>query len=143
VEAVEAPMPVIVGWHPWFARVLRDGAGRPVGGAIAVGVGGGAMLRRGPDGLPDGELVRPIPPGPWDDCFVDIPGEPGVHWPGGLEVRIASQAAFWVVYTGHPGGVCVEPQTGPPNGLNTGQCAIVRPGEPFLVSMSITWGRPG
>ena len=141
VEAGNAPMPVIAGWHPWFARALRDAAGRTVGSAIAVDLEAGAMLRRGPDGLPDGEQVRPVPPGPWDDCFVEISGDPGVHWPGGLEVRIASDASWWVVYTGHPDGVCVEPQTGPPDGLNTGECAIVRPGEPLVVSMTINWRR--
>ena len=128
VQAGDRPMPAIVGWHPWFRRVLRDAAGAAVGGPVIVDLDAGGMLRRGADGLPDGTVVRPIPPEPWDDCFVDVAGAPGVHWPGALEVRIDSDARFWVVYTEREEGVCVEPQTGPPNGLNTGEHAVVEPG---------------
>jgi aldose 1-epimerase len=143
VHAGNRPMPAIVGWHPWFARVLRDPAGAAVGEPVVVDLDAGGMLRRGPDGLPDGTVVRPIPPEPWDDCFIDLAGAPGVHWPGGLAVRIESDVHCWVVYTEHPSGVCVEPQTGPPDGLNSGEHALVEPGTPFVASMSIRWQRLG
>jgi galactose mutarotase-like enzyme len=97
------------------------------------------MLRRGPDGIPTGEVVRPIPPEPWDDCFVELDRSPAVRWPGALEVTVASDAAWWVVFTEREEGVCVEPQTGPPNGLNTGECAVVEPGRPLVATMSIGW----
>jgi len=141
VEAASVPMPVIVGWHPWFPRVLRDASGAPVGEPAIVDIAAGGMLRRGPDGLPTGEVVRPIPPEPWDDCFVDVAGAPGVHWPGALAVRIESDARFWVVYTEREEGVCVEPQTGPPNGLATGEHAVVEPGAPLVATMTIAWTR--
>ncbi len=143
VQAGDRPMPAVVGWHPWFPRVLRDAAGAAVGGSVVVDLVAGGMLRRGADGLPDGTVVRPIPPEPWDDCFVDVTGAPGVHWPGALEVRIDSDARFWVVYTEREEGVCVEPQTGPPNGLNTGEHAVVEPGSPLLASMTMRWHRLG
>ena len=143
VHAADRPMPAIVGWHPWFPRVLHDAAGAVVGGAVVVDLDAGGMLRRGPDGLPDGEVLRPIPPEPWDDCFVDVAGMPGVHWPGALEVRIASEGPFWVVYTEREDGVCVEPQTGPPDGLNSGACAVVEPGVPLVAGMTISWRRLG
>ncbi len=143
VQAGDRPMPAIVGWHPWFPRVLRDGTGAAVGEPVVVDLDAGAMLHRGADGIPDGAMVRPIPPGPWDDCFVDLAAAPGVHWPGALEVRIASDAPWWVVYTENPTGVCVEPQTGPPNGLNTAEHAVVAPGVPLVASMAVRWRRLG
>jgi len=143
VHAAAHPMPAIVGWHPWFRRVLRDGAGAAVGEPVSVDLDAGGMLRRGADGLPDGTVVRPIPPEPWDDCFVDVAGTPGVHWPGAFEVRIESDAPFWVVYTERDEGVCIEPQTGPPNGLNTGEHAVVEPGAPLVASMTMRWRRLG
>ena len=139
VRAANRPMPTIVGWHPWFRRVLRDGAGTALGGPAIVELAAGGMLRRGPDGIPTGEVVRPIPPEPWDDCFVEIAGSPGVRWPGAFEIRVASGCPFWVVYTEREEGVCIEPQTGPPNGLATGECAVVAPGSPLHAAMSITW----
>ena len=143
VHAGDRPMPAIVGWHPWFPRVLRDAAGAAVGGPVVVDLAAGGMLRRGPDGLPTGSVVRPIPPEPWDDCFVDVSGAPGVRWPGVFDVRVASEAPFWVVYTEREEGVCVEPQTGPPDGLNTGECAVVEPGAPLVAVMTISWRRLG
>jgi galactose mutarotase-like enzyme len=143
VHATDRPMPAIVGWHPWFPRVLRDATGAAVGEPVAVDLAAGGMLRRGPDGIPTGEVVRPIPPGPWDDCFIELAGAPGVHWPGALEVRISSEAPFWVVYTQREEAVCVEPQTGPPNGLNTGEHAVVEPGSPLRAAMTISWRRLG
>jgi len=141
VHASDRPMPAIVGWHPWFPRVLRGADGTPAGAPVVVHLDAGGMLLRGSDGLPTGEIVRPIPTEPWDDCFVEVAGAPGVTWPGALEVRLASDAPFWVVYTEREEGVCVEPQTGPPNGLNTGECAVVEPGVPLVASMTLGWRR--
>jgi aldose 1-epimerase len=141
VHATSRPMPAIAGWHPWFPRVLRDAAGAAVGGPVVVDLEAGGMLRRGPDGLPDGTVVRPIPPEPWDDCFIDVAGAPGVHWPGALAVEVESDAPCWVVYTENAAGVCVEPQTGPPDGLNTGEHALVEPGSPLVAAMTIRWRR--
>ena len=56
---------------------------------------------------------------------------------------IESDAAYWVVYTEREDGVCVEPQTGPPNGLGTGEHAVVEPGSPLVARMTISWRRPG
>jgi galactose mutarotase-like enzyme len=54
-------------------------------------------------------------------------------------VRIVTDAPFWVVYTEREEGVCVEPQTGPPNGLATGEHAVVVPGSPLVAAMTIRW----
>ncbi|MCU0484464.1 MAG: aldose 1-epimerase, partial [Chloroflexi bacterium] len=139
VQAGRRPMPAIVGWHPWFPRVLRGSSGEPVGRPVELDLPAGGMLRRGADGIPTGEVVRPIPAGPWDDCFVELVASPVVRWPGALEIMIRSDARFWVVFTEREEGICVEPQTGPPNGLNTGAHAVVEPGRPLVASMTMAW----
>jgi galactose mutarotase-like enzyme len=117
IDAGDRPMPVIAGWHPWFVRVLTDRSGSAV--------------------------VRSIPAGPWDDCFFELESAPVVRWPGVLEARVESEAPFWVIYTEPTDYVCVQPQSGPPNGLNTGPYAVAAPGAPFQLSMTIAWKRLG
>ena len=78
-------------------------------------------------------------PGPWDDCFgmpqgVDVT----LTWPGKLELKVASRAEWVVVYDEQPEAVCVEPQTGPPNGLNT-HPHLVTPIQPLEISTTWTW----
>lgn len=143
VNADAATFPAIVGWHPWFARTLRDARGHAHGGSVVVDLPAGAMLRRGLDGLPDGTVVRPVPPEPWDDCFTELSAPPSVEWPGALRVVVESDAPYVVVYTEQESGVCVEPQTGPPNGLNTGEHAVVEPGRPLVATMTLRWSRAG
>jgi len=139
VLAADTEFPAIVGWHPWFPRILRDDRGTPVGDPAVVSLHAAGMLRRGLDGIPDGSIARPIPPGPWDDCFVGVGRPPRVTWPGALDVRVQSDAPWWVVFTQHPVAVCVEPQTGPPNGLNTAEHAVVAPGAPVVAQMNLDW----
>jgi galactose mutarotase-like enzyme len=141
VEAGDRPMPVIAGWHPWFVRVLRDASGSAVGHPLELDLCAGGMLVRGPDHLPTGEVVRALTPEPWDDCFVDMRRAPRVRWPGVLEARVESDAPYCVVYTEPTEFVCIEPQSGPPNGLNSGLYAVAVPGSPFQVSMAISWKR--
>lgn len=143
IDAGDRPMPVIAGWHPWFVRVLTDRSGSAVGGPLELDLHAGGMLVRGPDRLPTGEVVRSIPAGPWDDCFFELESAPVVRWPGVLEARVESEAPFWVIYTEPADYVCVQPQSGPPNGLNTGPYAVAAPGAPFQLSMTIAWKRLG
>ncbi|MFI7189184.1 LysR substrate-binding domain-containing protein [Nocardia nova] len=93
---------------------------------------------RGPDYLPTGERIDPLP-GPWDDCFgmpdgVDVT----LTWPGALELKVTSAAEWVVIYDQQPGAVCVEPQSGPPNGLNT-LPRLVTPAAPLDISMTSSW----
>lgn len=141
VHAEGQPFPAIVGWHPWFRRALR-GPGGALGGPVEIDLQARGMLVRGDDYLPTGEVV-PVPPEPWDDCFVGVSSAPILRWPGAYEVALESDAAYWVVYTEDAAGVCVEPQTGPPNGLNTGDFTLVDPGRPLVASMTLRWRRLG
>jgi aldose 1-epimerase len=141
VESGDQAMPVIGGWHPWFVRALKDSSGAMIGGPLEIDLNAGGMLLRGADGLPTGDVVRPIPAEPWDDCFVDVRTAPILRWPGALEARLESDAQYCVVYTEPVDFVCVEPQSGPPNGLNTGPYWVTAPGSPFRLSMAISWKR--
>ena len=129
------PMPAIIGWHPWFPRRLARG------GELELDFDPSGMLLRGPDGIPTREVVSPAA-GPWDDAFVGVREPPVVRWPGAVEISIhAAGATCWVVYTEQPGAIAVEPQTGPPNGLATGDDAVVEPGAPLVGSMRLAWRR--
>ncbi|MTE19837.1 aldose 1-epimerase [Streptomyces sp. TRM43335] len=136
VETVEDSFPAQAGWHPWFLRNLGRG-----GGDVELDFSPAWQEERGADHLPTGRRVEPRP-GPWDDCFgmpdgVDVT----LTWPGELELRVTSRAEWAVVYDEQPEAVCVEPQTGPPNGLNT-HPRLVTPIDPLEVSTTWSWRRP-
>ena len=76
----DEPMPASIGWHPWFVRRLEG-----VPGELELDLDAGAMLVRDADGIATDRRVEP-PPGPWDDCFVDLRRPPLLRWPGFLEL---------------------------------------------------------
>ncbi|MBW5483412.1 aldose epimerase family protein [Streptomyces bambusae] len=134
IETYGDSFPAQAGWHPWFLRNLGRGEDAVIGFEPAW------QEERGADHLPTGRRIDPLP-GPWDDCFgmpygVDVT----LTWPGALEVRITSRAQWVVVYDEQPEAVCVEPQTGPPNGLNTAP-RLVTPVDPLEVTTTWTWRR--
>ena len=102
-----------LGIHPWFAREL----GR--GGNAELEFSAEEMLVRGRDGLPTGEFVKPGR-GPFDDAFRGMHGVPRIVWDEALMVSIESDAPWWVVYTEDSEGICVEPQSAPPDAANLG-----------------------
>ena len=138
----EEPMPAVLGWHPWFARrprAVEDATGEPAPADDEAEVEFAArrMYERGADALPTGRLIEPSAR-PWDDCFVEVTTGPTVRWPGFLELTLESDAHHWVVYTGDEDGVAIEPQTGPPDGLNLEPCVVV-PGVPLTLHMTWRW----
>ncbi|MFK8847645.1 aldose 1-epimerase [Streptomyces sp. Ac-502] len=133
VEASADSFPAQAGWHPWFLRSL-DGAGEDV----RIDFTAAWQEERGDDHLPTGRRIDPEP-GPWDDCFgmpdgVDVT----LTWPGRLELKVTSRAEWVVVYDEQEAAVCVEPQSGPPNGLNT-LPRLVTPIDPLEISTTWTW----
>ncbi|WP_024802223.1 aldose epimerase [Nocardia sp. BMG51109] len=133
VEAAAESFPAQAGWHPWFNRRLSVD-GKPVELDFAAAW----QEERGPDYLPDGNRIDPLP-GPWDDCF----GMPeGVRvtltWPGAFELTVGSPLHWVVVYDRPAETVCVEPQSGPPNGLNTRPRAVT-PEDPLIAEMTWRW----
>ena len=139
LEADE-PMPVSLGWHPWFRRALGSAA-------VELDLEPGRMYERAPDGLPTGALVPPKPR-PWDDAFIEIAGNPHVRWPGILDIELTSSADVWVVYDETADGLCVEPQSAPPDAVNLAgalgrEPAIAEPGRPMAMTMTWRWRRLG
>lgn len=132
LEADE-PQPAAIGWHPWFRRALEPG-GEPV----RLELDAAEMLVRDAEGIPTGLRTSP-PAGPWDDCFTGLRSDPVLHWPG-LRLALSSTCAWWVVYTQPAHAICVEPQSGPPDALNSGP-EIVMPGLPLTHTMRWRWER--
>ncbi|MGY5130236.1 aldose epimerase family protein [Streptomyces nigrescens] len=133
VEATADSFPAQAGWHPWFLRNLGEG-----GADVYLDFAPEWQEERGADHLPTGRRIPPKP-GPWDDCFGMPRGvEATLTWPGRLELKIASRAEWAVVYDEQEAAVCVEPQTGPPNGLNT-LPRLVTPIDPLEISMTWSW----
>ena len=77
------------------------------------------MLVRGDDYIPTGEYSS-IPDQPWDDAFTGVKSDPVISWGSQARIQISSDAPWWVVYTEDPLGICVEPQTAPPDAANLG-----------------------
>ncbi len=136
VDAVDK-MPVTLGWHPWFPRVL-PGATSPVQWSFdRTGV---QMLPRDEDGIAVAELVD-IPPAPWDDCFVGV-GTVSVLWPGLVELTVEHDCPVVVLFDGLDHAVCVEPQTGPPDATAVwGDRVSVAAGSSQRASTTWTWKR--
>ncbi|NMO01809.1 aldose 1-epimerase [Gordonia sp. TBRC 11910] len=133
VRATDQPFPAQVGWHPWFRRTLDD-AGEP----LRIHFSPAWQEERGDDYLPTGRRIDPLP-SPWDDCFgmpdgVDVTCE----WPGARRIRIRSDARWVVAYDMRDFAICVEPQSGPPNGLNTDP-RVVSPDDDLVVTTTWTW----
>lgn len=138
VETYETSFPAQAGWHPWFLRNL-GGQGAP-GEDVRIDFTAAWQEERGGDHLPTGRRIPPLP-GPWDDCF-GMPDGVSVTltWPGQLELTIASRAEWVVIYDEQEAAVCVEPQSGPPNGLNT-HPQLVTPIEPLEIATTWSWRR--
>ena len=132
VRATDASFPAVVGWHPWFRRVLGTmGPGQ-------LRFEAERMHLRDAQGIPSGELIVP-PEGPWDDCFEGLNGPPEIRWPEGISLRLSSSCRHWVVYDEPHHAICIEPQSGPPNALNTPSVEVVRPERPLVHSVRIEW----
>ncbi|MFE7130506.1 aldose 1-epimerase [Streptomyces sp. NPDC057638] len=133
VETYDESFPAQAGWHPWFLRNLG-------GEDVRIDFDAAWQEERGEDHLPTGHRITPLP-GPWDDCFGMPDGvDATLSWPGQLELRVTSPAAWVVVYDEQDEAVCVEPQSGPPNGLNT-HPRLVTPIDPLETSTTWTWRR--
>jgi galactose mutarotase-like enzyme len=129
VHAVDA-QPVQLGWHPWFRRDIGTGQDAELTFAAA------AMFERDSDGIPSGAMVDPGA-GPWDDCFANLATNPSISW-GDFRVTLESNADEWTVYNMPTHALCVEPQTGPPNNVNTDP-HVVDAGETMEITFTLRW----
>jgi aldose 1-epimerase len=133
VETLGDSFPAQAGWHPWFLRSLTPG-----GPEVEIDFTAEWQEERGDDHLPTGKRIDPMP-APWDDCFGMPDGvRATLTWPGQLELSVTSRAEWAVIYDELPEAVCVEPQSGPPDGLN-GHPRLVTPLEPLEIATTWTW----
>lgn len=123
-------MPAQIGWHPWFRRPTT------IDHAFTE------WLPRDTDGLPVRHSVGDPPTldSTVDDCFVAT-GGPIAARVGSSRLTLSSDCSHWVVYNGAPHGVCVEPQSGPPNAAETGPFVLQR-GERLERWFEISWSTP-
>lgn len=112
VHADAQAFPASFGWHPWFRKPSR------------LDFTPTAMYRRDAHHIAVDQLVD-VPPGPWDDCFVNT--APVGLVVDGVELTVTSHCTDWVVYDQPPHATCVEPQTGPPDAF-TIRPEVVEPG---------------
>ncbi|MEZ5343546.1 MAG: hypothetical protein R2706_19550 [Acidimicrobiales bacterium] len=131
VHAGHRPMPAMAGWHPWFRRQLSRGRRAELTFSAA------SMYATDDEATPTGELI-PVPPGPWDACFVGLVADPVIEWPGAIKLTISSTFDHWVIFTEPEEALCVEPQSGPPNQLNANP-VVLQPGESLSGSMTFAW----
>ncbi len=103
VNAIDA-MPIQVGWHPWFVK--------PTDTALRFA----SMLQRDGAGITTKHRVSQ-PTIPVDDCFVE-PENPLTIIIENVQVTLSSDCSHWVLYDEPLNATCVEPQSGPPNGIN-------------------------
>ena len=147
VRAGDSPMPVSVGWHPWFAR--------PVTGDMAVLIDSAAVLETTADLIPTGRVVEaagdldlrhgpPLDGRRLDHCYLDVQGPAQVYWPDlVLTMELPRSPGTVVVHTPMR-GVCVEPQTAWPDPFSRPERSGVtwlEPGEVFAATTEWTWRR--
>lgn len=130
IHATDGPMPVSGGWHPWFRRHI-------VADPLELDFNPGFVLPRDEQGIATQEPAE-VPEQPWDDCFGGVASPPVLVWPGYLRLEMATDCNWWVAYTERDYAVCMEPQTAPPDALNN-QPQTVKPGDPLVANLTLTW----
>ncbi|HEY3522132.1 MAG TPA: hypothetical protein VGK63_00390 [Candidatus Limnocylindrales bacterium] len=146
VEA-ERPMPVVLGWHPWF---------RSNGDSAHVTVAARTSLET-VDRIPTGRLLPldertdlgpsvAIVGRPLDDAYPNVDEPAFVEWDGlTLRMDLEPRPVTFVVFT-RGTSFCVEPQTGWPNAIalaaagrtDTGLVELTA-GERFIATMQWRW----
>jgi aldose 1-epimerase len=128
----ERSMPAIAGFHPWFRSALESGED------AEYEFEPGTRYLLDDEGIPTGT----IPGGgdrPWDAAFTDVATPPRIAWGDRLAVEISSAGSHWIVCETMPGAFCIEPLSGPINGLATGDYTTVEPGSPLVHDLTLRW----
>ena len=128
VRAHDSQFPAVIGMHPWL---LKDTAF----GEAQWQMSEAELAAKGADFSLTGELRSgPHKHGGLDDSFRVLDGRARVDWGSALSLEIHQSHQWFVVYDSDPEFLCVEPQTGPTDGVNDGffgRVAIVTPGRPL------------
>jgi len=138
LRAHGSEFPAVIGMHPWLRKTTRFGEAQwQARGAV--------MAERRPDFSLTGELVTDPPiHGTLDDAFLVPDARAQVSWGHGLSLEIHQSHQWFVVYDAHPQLLCIEPQTGPTDGLHDGAFGspvLVSPGKPLTQHTAWTFRR--
>jgi aldose 1-epimerase len=120
--------PAVVGWHPWFRREISHRE-------AAWTTDCNELLQRGSDALPTGERVfLDLADGPFDDVFTGGHNA-SIEWPGVLRVDVENSHPWFVIFDELPNFICLEPQTGPADGLSGKHTPVtmVTPDQPLVM----------
>lgn len=128
----ERRMPAIAGFHPWFTSRLSTGE------EASYEFHPGVRYVCDDGGIPVGTSTD-LGARPWDDSFAQLTAAPVIRWGDRVALTIDSDASHWILCETMPGAFCVEPLSGPVNGLATGEAAVVGPDTPLRHSMTLRW----
>ena len=123
VMTTQQSMPAQVGWHPWFVR------------PAVLDIDFAEMYVRDAEGIPTGQRTAPSS-GPWDDCFTAARRSPRVIFDDDVAIRLESDCDHWVIYDMPTHALCVEPQSGPPNGFTIAPL-VITPDSPLRREMKL------
>jgi aldose 1-epimerase len=143
----DAPMPVAIGWHPWFRREPDE--------PMRVVVPAAGVLVTAPDRIPTGGTVpvdaltdlrgsASIGDRRLDHAYLGVQAPCSVAWPD-LELTVTAEPLASVVVHSPPGSVCLEPQTAWPDAIRLSGAghatglAELGAGESFEAATSWTW----
>lgn len=126
-----SPFPGSIGWHPWFRSQLQTGERLRIDASV------GRQLVRDDTGMPTGQWVEPRPR-PWDDCFTDVTWPIVLDWAGRRTLKIDSSCEFVVIYDEEPQAWCVEPQSAPPDAVNS-SADVVTLESPLIATTTWRW----
>ena len=134
VRAHDAGFPAVIGMHPWFLKHTRFGLAQWQMSDAALAVRDEQYQLTG--------AMRPAPSvhGDFDDSFRVPARRARVTWGSELSLEIHQSHPWFVVYDRPEEYLCVEPQTGPPDGVHEGLLGpiwIVTPGRPL--SQQTSW----
>lgn len=114
IVCADTPFPAAAGWHPWFRKDIEGATDR-----LKIEFGADWQEEPGNDDVPTGRRI-PVGPGPWDDCFgFDGTMRARLIWRDLLTMEMTSTSSSMVVFDKPEDAACVEPLSGPPNGVNS------------------------
>ena len=125
--------PVVTGFHPWFCQTNQFGQAH-------WQLPGCRVAERDDSFELSGRFIdKPETSGIFDDAFY-VPSQTAViRWGDALSMEIHQSHEWFVVYDKEPNFMCIEPQTGPPNGVNDaliGPVFVVSPERPLIQEVS-------